>query len=589
MTKEKTYNEYKKTNPEQLDLFSFANLFESKKEKYSGTVDLYDVMPKYYHDDIEKIRTEKGLLEPITREFVYKKQKMFLNISPAFVFDKNNKSKSFFPSQREEIIEDVLRKFATDPNRSEFLDDRLSVKFTLYELWKELRVIKHPYDYKEIKESLNILSKTNLEIKTENSKIIFSSNMFETFSRVDINADSDRGGEFGRPEELEEYSKKIIYFVRFNSLVSDSIKNKTWKIINYDQCMSYKRIISRWLHKRISHMFVTKNIERPYNILLSTVIRDSGMTEYKQISDSIIQVKRCIDEMVDIGSIERYDIEKIYSAEKRNRIEDVKFLLWISPSFYEDAQLSFLAVKDREDLKQTQHEKSLNEGVKTTDNMKIIDATNIDGDEQKEKIESIIIEVIDVCKTKGISLRKESIYKLISNVVHDNIEKAVIMTNVDSAIDYIVKQVQKGKSVKNAAIITVAIKENWQTKKDDLDLFDVEETEREQRRKNVISDIEKIKNSDIKQVTKALLNAFDYSIYSIWLKNLELILDRKNNKFILYVENSFVKEYIGREYFESIKKKVNGEWICHRKGIKQIIQDIFPNIDVVLLIKNKDS
>ena len=45
--KEKNYSEFEKTYPQQLDLFSFSNIFESEKEKYSNTIDLYDTMPKY--------------------------------------------------------------------------------------------------------------------------------------------------------------------------------------------------------------------------------------------------------------------------------------------------------------------------------------------------------------------------------------------------------------------------------------------------------------------------------------------------------------------------------------------------------------
>lgn len=70
-----------------------------------------------------------------------------------------------YPSRREEIIEDILRKFATDPNRNEFLNDRLAAKFTLYELWKDLRNIKHIFSYNKIRKSLEILSKTNIGIK----------------------------------------------------------------------------------------------------------------------------------------------------------------------------------------------------------------------------------------------------------------------------------------------------------------------------------------------------------------------------------------------------------------------------------------
>lgn len=116
---------------------------------------------------------------------------MSLTISPALV-KTNGVEKAFYPSVREEIIEDVLRKFATDPDRNEFLDDRLSVKFSLYDLWKELRRIGHTYDYSQIKESLKILVKTNLEIITEDNRVTFSSNMFETLGIVDCNDVEDK-------------------------------------------------------------------------------------------------------------------------------------------------------------------------------------------------------------------------------------------------------------------------------------------------------------------------------------------------------------------------------------------------------------
>ena len=112
---------------------------------------------------------------------------------------------------------------------------------------------------------INILSKTNIEIVSEDTKLTFSSNMFETFGVANHNDNT-------QIEYDENYSKKVIYFVRFNSLVSESVKNRTWRVINYEQCMSYKKNISRWLHKRISNMFLNARLEIPYNILLSTII-----------------------------------------------------------------------------------------------------------------------------------------------------------------------------------------------------------------------------------------------------------------------------------------------------------------------------
>jgi hypothetical protein len=97
------------------------NVFEIKKEKYSSTIKLYDLAPKYYYDDFSKIRENGKFIEIINREFVYKKQKMKLNITPALLQQKDGTSKAFLLTQREEIIEDVLRKMATDNHKNAFL------------------------------------------------------------------------------------------------------------------------------------------------------------------------------------------------------------------------------------------------------------------------------------------------------------------------------------------------------------------------------------------------------------------------------------------------------------------------------------
>lgn len=70
---------------------------------------------------------------------------MSLTINSSII-EINRIGRAFYPSTREEIIENVLRKFATNPNKNEFLDDSLSVRFTLYDLWKELKETGHLYN-----------------------------------------------------------------------------------------------------------------------------------------------------------------------------------------------------------------------------------------------------------------------------------------------------------------------------------------------------------------------------------------------------------------------------------------------------------
>ena len=364
-----------------------SNLYDKIRNNYSITTELYDTVPKYVFDDLEKLRTKEGFLPILNREFVFKKQTMSMKITPALLEVENGKSKAFYPSTREEIIEDVLRKFATDSNRNEFLDDRLSVKFSLYDLWKELRKIKHLYDYSQIKESLEVLAFTSLEIISADGEISFSSNMFETFGKINFNEDESKTNN-------EEYNKKIIFFVRFNSLVSESVKNKTWRVINYEQCMSYKKNISRWLHKRISNMFLVGNVQIPYHILLSTIIRDSGMTEYALVSGNIRQIESCLEEMVKVGSIKKFKTEKIYDEYRTNKIVDAKFLLYISNSFYDDLRLNFLTKKDTQEIKQIQNKNLDNKKTKTKHNTKIEEET-----EEEDKIQDNLQKAEDYIKT----------------------------------------------------------------------------------------------------------------------------------------------------------------------------------------------
>lgn len=556
--KEKKYIEYKKTKPEQLDLFSFNNVYFDKREQYSNTVELYDIVPKYIHDDVEKYRTKEGLLKPITRNFKFKKQDMILNISPAYVFDKE---KAFFPSQREEIIEDVLRKFATDSERNEFLDDRLSVKFSLYDLWKELKKIKHEYNYSQIRESLEILSKTNVEIKSMDGKISFSSNMFETFGQVNANTSSDDN----KSSNIEEYSKNVIYFVRFNSLVSESIKNKTWRVINYEQCMKYRKAISRWLHKRISHMFLVGNIETPFNILLSTIIRDSGMKEYDLISGNIRQVEECIKEMIEIGSIDRYEIEKIFSKTKKNKIEDVKFYLWVSQSFYDDIQLGFLALQDQSKIKEIQNtQKNNNSDI------------NIETKKNNRKYSDIEMEIFGLLESLNIS--KRDIEKILSSKKNEE-KLEQIKRNIEVAIEYIKKERENGKVCNNLAVILSSIKDNWKISENIKQEVSNEKNEND-KAEQIDKLLLKIKDKNFKKISINLIKYFGNDIYINWLSKLSFV-SMGGGVLTLSCDNLFVVDNIKKDYLKGVYKIENGKKVLLRKGISEIVQETIKSIKKV--------
>lgn len=550
--KNKKYNEYRKEKPEQLDLFSFNNIFPNIREKYSGTVELYDILPKYIHDDVESLRKDGKYLDIVSRDFVYRKQNMQVIISPARILQDDKTSKDFFPSQREEIIEDVLRKFATDPDRNEFLDNRLSVKFSLYDLYKELKKIKHEYNYSQIRESLKILARTNIEIKGINGETTFSSNMFETFGIIDCNTNLKYVENFDNEEQQKEYNKKIIYFVRFNSLVSDSIKNKTWRIINYDQCMQYKRAVSRWLHKRISHLFMLRSIELPYNIMLSTIIRDSGMTRYARINDNLIQVQKCFTEMIEIGSIDRYDMEKIYDENKKNKLTDVKFLIYISHSFFDDLNLNYLAKNDKK-----------------------IAITENDNSKNYENFKKELKQQLNIYKLT------EKDYDNIVSFTKKEEDIDTIKNNIKEAINYINKQLEAGQSCNPIAIIISAIKNDWKNN-------DLLEIQQDNIRDDKQSIIDSIPNDIYKQISLEMIQCFGKDKYVSWLSN--LVFEKiENNILFVLCDNQFVIDTIKKDYLNGIQvKDENGIKYWYKKGIKQIISD-FNLTDIVINFKENNK
>jgi hypothetical protein len=158
--KQKKFLEFRKDDPVQMSLF---RLFEKEKD-YSHTIELYDFIPKYIWGKSKRI--EGKFLEPITREFVCKGIPYKVVLMPARIQTETGDYMDYFPGKREELVEDALRKIMSDI-QGVFLDDAAGTTFTLYQLQTELKNRGHSYSYDQLKESLEILAKTDIELKSE--------------------------------------------------------------------------------------------------------------------------------------------------------------------------------------------------------------------------------------------------------------------------------------------------------------------------------------------------------------------------------------------------------------------------------------
>jgi hypothetical protein len=320
--KAKRLQQYRRDKPAQLSLFE---LLGPQDRDYSHTIEVYDFMPKYFWGKSQHLRRQNGkFLDVERRQFECRGQSYNITIKPARIEGSDGVHRDCFPSKREELVEDALRKFASEGSGA-FLDDQAGVMFTLYQLQQELKLRGHTYSKEQLKDALYILSETHLELSTPDEKMVIKGNLFQTLG---LGEDSQEPGEEGRRTKA---------FVRFHPLVTAAIKSMKFRQVDYAKVMSFTSVIARQLHKRISHHYTQAGQEsQPYTIMLSTIMRDFGLTEYAQRRDNLREVVKALEEMKEKDVILEYTVEKRLDAQHRNKLVDAKFTIQTTPTFNEE-------------------------------------------------------------------------------------------------------------------------------------------------------------------------------------------------------------------------------------------------------------
>lgn len=307
-------HQFRQERPVQLELFE---LREKEVRFYSNTIELYDFIPKYYWGKIQ--RTCGKYLPLLEREFECRGKAYRVTIQPAALKDKHGIERSYYPSKREELVEDALRKMAVD-GHGLFLDDAAGVVFSLHSLQQELKRNGHSYNKDQIKDALLICARTNLSVTTGDGQSVLVSNIFATLG-LQSRDEWMRGGKAARA------------FVRFNPLVTEGIKAKKYRQFNYEKSMSYRHVIARQLHKRMSHHFTQASITQPYRINLSTVIRDFGLTRYEKPAHNLRDVEIALCEMAAKNVVLNYRTEKNRDVNSRPGLHDAGIIITPHPRF----------------------------------------------------------------------------------------------------------------------------------------------------------------------------------------------------------------------------------------------------------------
>lgn len=205
-----------------------------------------------------------------------------------------------YPGEREQIVEEVIRRIATERARLRLSkEDRIQMDFSLYEVLEELRRVGHGLNLQELKEALTILHLASIQIKAVGAggeELLHS-------SAFPVMALASRAGAEGERQVERTY-------LEFNPLVAKAIRQLQFHRLDYECLMRIDNPASRWLYKRLA--WGIQNGEENLSISATQIVRNSGMTPWSRLRAMLSWITKACEALIEKGilaSVER-DIVK---------------------------------------------------------------------------------------------------------------------------------------------------------------------------------------------------------------------------------------------------------------------------------------
>lgn len=261
-TKEKAIEDLTVSHVRQIDLFEIVETPGSDRS-LSNTIELYDALPKYNWAQ-KREHTSMDEAE-FTRVCTVRKVEYRIVVKPA-ILNKRGKNVLVYPGNREEVVEDALRKFAV-AGQGQMLNNDAGVTFSLSQLKAELQSMGHTYDLNEIKEAIMVCRGATLEVYGDSGQTLISSAFFPVV------------GLTNRRGYLENSDARC--YVAFNPLVTKSILSLTFRQFDYRLAMTINSPLARYMYKRMSHYWIQASAANPYTPSLVSFLTQSprGLSE----------------------------------------------------------------------------------------------------------------------------------------------------------------------------------------------------------------------------------------------------------------------------------------------------------------------
>ncbi|WP_273010347.1 plasmid replication protein [Alcanivorax sp.] len=304
--------------PPQMDLFSLVDLKRGDRDEYSNTVDIYDAIPKYVWADRREVKELKTAT--ITRECTIRGQRFVVKLKPALIEKRNGETVMIYPGQREELVEDVLRKLAVN-GQGVYLKGKAGVSFTLYELINELARAGHTYSLDEVKESLMVCGGSMIECHSDGGDSVIKAPLFGMLGLTS-------------KHDIQTKGREARCYVQFNPLVNEAILNLSFRQYNYQRGMDIRSPLARFIYKRMSQYWVQASEHHPYTPSLISFLEQSPRGADFPMRVNLQAMRRALDTLASHEVIERYEEEKL--LEGKQKVRDATYTIFPHPKFVKD-------------------------------------------------------------------------------------------------------------------------------------------------------------------------------------------------------------------------------------------------------------
>ena len=338
-----------KTSDKQVLMNRFQYTGELAAIRATNSVGLYDQSPKYARQNNEPYSVEDVAESIRVKNFNFESVDYVLEITAARLKDDDGQVRYYFPSSNEELVEDILRHQTTINSQTAFWEDNYGCEFSLHFIWKELRRFNKSRNKIEIRQSLRILSRALLMFyrkdtyKDGTGDPIYSGTYLSESTVLKL---SDYYKRVDLPEEAQ-----LLGRAKFHNMVTESIKNVDYRLNRYDIFMEYRNDMSRWFHKRISHMHIGADLETPYQIKASTCFNDGNWKWQARLDRCKRRIDAALKEMSERGMIdsERTTVERLH---EQNKHVDYVVTVYLSKAFIDHIILSNIVQKKNREVVQ---------------------------------------------------------------------------------------------------------------------------------------------------------------------------------------------------------------------------------------------